>query len=77
MKEYSINKNASTNEYCLPVQNLIDDKFLSATEIDPSTERTIDPNGKYVLLKNESTNGRYNFSFKYVDVNEDTSTICQ
>lgn len=75
-EEYVANKNSSTGEYCLPVQVLIDNKFLSASEIDPSTEKTIDPSGKYVLLKNESTNGGYKFSFAYVDINEDTSSIC-
>lgn len=74
--EYTTNKNSSTGEYCLPVQILIDNKFLSVSEIDPSTEKTIEPNGKYILLKNESTNGGYKFSFTYVDINEDTSSIC-
>jgi len=44
MKEYSINKNASTNEYCLPVQNLIDEGYLAA-----NTE------GKVINIKDTNT----------------------
>lgn len=66
-------------KYCINLQTLIDDNYLKATEIDPSTDKVIDPSNKYILIDNISDNkdiGMHRFSFTYVDTTIDTSSIC-
>lgn len=54
--------------YCLPLSVLMDNNYIKNTDIDPSS--------KYILLDNISANGAYRFSFEYVDVSTDASSVC-
>lgn len=63
--------------YCISLSSLIEKNYIKKTEIDPSTNAVIDANGKYILLTNISDNsGSYRFSYKYVDISVDNTTIC-
>ena len=73
--EYLLNKKET--KYCLPVDLLIEQGFISETEIDPSTETLFDSKNKFVLLEDiSSSETSYRFSYTYIDVTTNTETIC-
>lgn len=65
--------NANQNDlqngkYCIPISILIENGYVSNTEIDPSTNEKIKAADKYILLNNvSSSDGYYRFDFVYVD----------
>ena len=66
----------ANSKYCLPLRTLLINGYIENTEVDPSTKKPIDINGKYILLKNISeTSGAYRFSFDYVDTNDSKDTL--
>ncbi len=68
----------NSNQYCIPLLTLMQNGYIKNTDVDPSTNEVIDINGKYILLQNISENPiRYHkFSFKYIDITKDKSSIC-
>lgn len=73
--DYQINNRDGI--YCLPLMVLMNNNYIKNTDVDPSTKQAINIQNKYILLKNISENvGAYRFSFEYVDVNTDTSSVC-
>ena len=60
------------NIYCLSVQALIDSGYIEKTEIDPSTNKILDPNGKYIILEDiSSSSNSYKFTYTY-----DEKSLC-
>lgn len=67
----------NNNQYCIPLSTLISNGYIENTDIDPSTNKVIDFEKKYILLRNTSGNlNRYKFSFEYIDTIKNKSTIC-
>lgn len=68
---------SNSNQYCIPLSTLISNGYIENTDIDPSTNKAINFENKYILLHNTSgALNRYKFSFEYIDTMKDKSTIC-
>ena len=64
-------------KYCLSLQTLIDSGYVEKTQIDPSTNKLIDPAEKYILLEDiSSSTNSYKFSYEYVDVKINANSEC-
>ena len=64
-------------KYCLSLQTLIDSGYVEKTQIDPSTNKLIDPAEKYILLEDiSSSTNSYKFAYKYVDTKINTNSDC-
>jgi prepilin-type N-terminal cleavage/methylation domain-containing protein len=69
------NKNINDN-YCLPLNTLIQKKYINLTDIDPNTKDVINPLNKYILIKNESESSAYEFNYDYIDITKDVDSVC-